>query len=294
MRKLISWLPLLFVQFSYCQQNPQTKAKTIAGTNLVIQLPEGFVETSDSHGFENSSDSIKITGFQTNKNISIEEAIKQQQQAITDRGFSIVSTEPLVHENLKGCIINFKIIGAELDGLCLIFGEENSQNILISLFPKSRRNEAKEFLLSTETDKSLTPKYNLGFKTVGRAGSLVQTDTNSISLSYEQKNKSGEVVSILKLFKLPKDESARDAVNRFSTRLFPGGAILSDEVFNLDSTYNGFKTILKTTKKNGYPQYNYLVSVGFDSFILMAIGSANVQSDIKNMDIIVKSIKVGN
>jgi hypothetical protein len=53
----------------------------------------------------------------------------------------------------------------------------------------------------------------------------------------------------------------------------------------------GHKRILKTIKKNGNPQYNYLVFIRGIDFDIVVVGSTNEIENTKYMDEITNSIR---
>jgi hypothetical protein len=297
MKKTTILLILTANLFSYCQT--KTTDKIFPGSNLRIQLGENFKPSDNAPGFEEADGNTKIYGFQAKMELSFDNAIKEQEGSINRSGFIIKKTEKFNHQNLDAATIEYEIPDTNFDGLIFLFGKENFQNIISSVYPKERKKEMRSILLNVKIDETIQiPKTNLlGFNSVDKSGPLVKTDVSSIVVTYEQRNEIGELVSNLKLTKFPvgnfKSLEDKESVDALASKFFPNQTVETDSEYPLDkSGFSGHKRVLKTIKKNGNHQYNYLVFLRLNKFDIVVVGSTNILENTKYMDEITSSIKL--
>lgn len=283
--------------FSYCQT--KTTNKIFPGSNLKIQLGESFKPSDNAPGFEEADGNTKIYGFQAKMELPFDNAIKEQEGSINRSGFIIKKTEKFSHQNLDAATIEYEIPDTNFDGLIFLFGKDNFQNIISSVYPKERKKEMRSILLKVEIDETIQiPKTNLlGFNSIDKSGPLVKTDATSVVVTFEQRNEIGELVSNLKLTKFPVDNfktlEDKESVDALASKFFPNQTVEVDNKYlSKGSGFSGHKRILKAIKKNGNPQYNYLVFLRLNNFDIVVVGSTNVLENTKYMDEITNSIRL--
>lgn len=297
MRKTTILLFLTANLFSYCQT--KTNDKIFPGSNLKIQLGENFKPSDKAPGFEEADGNTRIYGFQTKMELSFDKAIKEQEGSINRSGFIIGKTEKFSHQSLEAATIEYEIPNTNFGGLIFLFGKENSQNIISSVYPKERGQEIRSILLTAKIDETIeVPKTNLlGFNSIDKSGPLIRTDVGSIAVTYEQRNEIGELVSNLKLTKFPVDNfkglENKEGVDVLASKFFPNQTVEMDSEYSSEkSSFSGHKRVLRTIKKNGNPQYNYLVFLRLGGFDIGVVGSTNILENTKYMDEITRSIRL--
>ncbi|MEQ9169191.1 MAG: hypothetical protein RLO12_23255 [Fulvivirga sp.] len=295
--KTLTILLILIINFnSYCQV---IEEKIFAGSNLKIQLSNSFMTSENEPSFVDLDGITKIVGFQSKMELTFENALKGQEQSIIRAGYFITKKEKLVHHGLKGATIEYDIHDKNLKGLIFIFGKENFQNIISSVYPEERKFEIKKAVLSVVIDETVTVSNDtiLGFHILDKSGPFNKADVTSIVITYEHRNKKGELIGNLKISKFPKDIfeglKIKETIGALTSKFFSNPTIISDKEFELkEDKFIGSERILKTIKNNGFPQFNYLAFINLDNFDIVVVGSTNTSDNIKYMEQITKSIKL--
>jgi hypothetical protein len=231
--------------------------------------------------------------------LSLDNAIKEQERSINNSGYIIKTTERFNHQNLEAGIIEYEIPDTNFGGMIFLFGKQNSQNIISAVYPKERKTELRKALLTVKPDDSIKVVSTnlLGFNSADKGGPLIKTDISSVVITYEQRNEIRELVSNLKLTKFPKDNfkdfKNNEAVDALASKFFPNQTMLADSAYQFKvNQLTGHKRVFRTIKKNGKPQYNYLLFIKLKDFDIIAVGSTNVIENTAYMDEIVNSIRL--
>jgi len=281
----------------YCQQ--RTQDKIFPGSNLRIQVYEDLKYSDNAPGFESKDGNTKIYGFQAKMELTFDNAIIEQEKSIKKSGYIIIGTKKFTHQGQEAATIEYEIPDTDFGGLIFLFGKENFQNIISSVYPKDKKDDMRKISLTAKIDETVIValKKLQGFSSVDKSGLLIKTDESSMVITYEERNKLGELTSNLKLTKFPKDNfSAMDnmeSIEALASKFFLNPTTLTDSKYEFkDSKLTGHKRVLKTIKKNGNPQYNYLVFIRCIDFDIVVVGSTNEIENTKYMDEITNSIRL--
>jgi len=225
----------------YCQQ--RTQDKIFPGSNLRIQVYEDLKYSDNAPGFESKDGNTKIYGFQAKMELTFDNAIIEQEKSIKKSGYIIIGTKKFTHQGQEAATIEYEIPDTDFGGLIFLFGKENFQNIISSVYPKDKKDDMRKISLTAKIDETVIValKKLQGFSSVDKSGLLIKTDESSMVITYEERNKLGELTSNLKLTKFPKDNfSAMDnmeSIEALASKFFLNPTTLTDSKYEFNPDY---------------------------------------------------------
>jgi hypothetical protein len=268
----------------------------LPGTKLLLDLPSDFITDRKLPGFKSIADKSNIRVQQMDLAITFEEWKKKGIDRLLLNGFDTLNTISTTYNGYESLqFFHIHPITNE-ETFVLTFGNDDFQVNIAAVYTPERKREIIDIIFDGVYDESIIidPLAILGFSADHSKSTLKVSGLSAVSIKYEERNSSNEIISYLGLTRTEKNifESLtlEEAIEFISLQYFSASIELSEEnhlIANQPAITRLFKT-----NRGTYDEFNVLTIIYTDDFDIIAVGGVNLEIKLSMIKEVIQSIKI--
>ena len=290
--KYLAFIIIFNVELDAFSQNHEY----LEGTKLILNLPDDFVLDRSLPGFQSQRDKSSIRVYEMDIPLTFEKWKEKQVERILLQGFDTLKPMTATFNGYDSFQLYAIDSITKEEKFLLMFGTNEFQVNAIATYTTKRKDEIVNIILKGNYDESIeiNPIASLGFMANHQGSSLEISGLSAVSLKYEERDDTNEIISYLGLNRIEKSFfegiSIDEAVEGVALTYFPTGRELMEENHTIDN--QPAKTKIYRTNHGTYDEFNVITIVYSDEFDIVAVGGVNQRMNIETIKKIIESIKM--